>query len=184
MKKNKTIQSSFLTSPRWTYVGAFALSLLVVFLAFRFQHRLEHFRSFGLFGIFLLNFIASSTVIIPAPAIVSVVIGGHLYPPLLVGLFASGGAALGNMVGYFVGRAGKHIVLTHDEYRWYKWLRKKFHTYGTLLIFLFAFVPNPIFDALALIAGITEYSPIKLFFLMFVARFVRDTLLAMIGARF
>lgn len=164
-------------------MASLALSGLFIYLAILFERHLAHVKSFGLFGIFVINLVASSTVVVPAPAIVSVVVGGRLYAPFLVGIAASLGAAIGNMIGYFIGRSGKHIVLSHNEYGWYKWLKKNFHTYGTLLIFVFALVPNPIFDALALIAGITEYSPVKLFFLMLVARFLRDTLLAFLGAK-
>lgn len=188
MKKKtaKKIQkkSSFFTAQRWAYVGSFLFSILLVYLAFRFQHGLIHYRSLGIFGIFLLNLISSSTVIIPEPAIVSVLIGGKLYSPFLVGVAAALGAAIGNMIGYFLGRSGKHIVLNHTESKWYMWIRSKFHRYATLLIFIFALIPNPFFDAVAILAGITEYPPIRFFFIMLFARLFRDTILAFIGARF
>lgn len=183
-KKNKKEQiSAFFTSTRWAYVGSFLFSILLIYLAVRFQHHLTHYRSLGLLGIFLINLISSSTVIIPEPAIVSVVVGGKLYSPFLVGLAAAGGAAIGNMIGYFLGRSGKHIVLNHAENKWYIWIRSKFHKYATLLIFIFALIPNPIFDAVAILAGVTEYPPVRFFFLMLIARLIRDTILALIGAK-
>lgn len=183
-KKNRKQQvSAFFTSPRWAYVGSFLFSILLIYLAFRFQYRLSHYKSLGIFSIFLLNLISSSTVIIPEPAIVSVIVGGKLYSPFLVGLAAAGGAAIGNMIGYFLGRSGKHIVLNHAENKWYIWIRSKFHKYATLLIFIFALIPNPIFDGIAILAGITEYPPVRFFLLMLVARLIRDTILALIGAK-
>lgn len=181
--KSSQVGTSFFTSPRWAYVGSFLFSVLLIYLAFRFEHRLAHFKSLGLLGIFLINLISSSTVIIPEPAIVAVVVGGRLYSPFLVGFLSALGAAIGNMVGYFLGRSGKHIVLNHSENTWYRWIQSKFHTYATLLIFVFALIPNPFFDVVAIIAGIAEYSPIKFFFLMLIARIIRDTLLAFVGGK-
>ncbi|HEX7042773.1 MAG TPA: VTT domain-containing protein [Patescibacteria group bacterium] len=182
-KNIKQQKSSFFTSTRWAYVGSFLFSVLLIYLAFRFQQHLSHFKSLGIFSIFLLNLISSATVIIPEPAIVSVVVGGKLYPPILVGLAAALGAGIGNMIGYFLGRSGKHIVLNHTESKWYIWIKSKFHRYATLIIFVFALIPNPIFDGVAILAGITEYPPIKFFLLMLVARLIRDTLLALLGAK-
>lgn len=164
-------------------MGSFLFSLLLIFAAFRFQHRLEHFRSLGLFGIFLINLIGSSTIFLPAPAIASVVAGGVIYPPVLVGLMAALGAAGGDMLSYFLGRSGTHVVLNHTERSWYLWFKTFFHKFANIVIFVFAFIPNPIFDAVGIIAGISEFPPIRFFLIMFSARFLRNVLLALIGAR-
>ena len=182
VKKNQN-QSSFFTSPRWAYVGSFLLSMLLMYAAFRFQHRLEHFKSLGLLGIFFINLIGSSTIFLPAPAIVSVVAGGVLYPPLLVGIVAALGASGGDMLGYFLGRSGKHVVLNHTEHQWYTYFRKIFHKFADLIIFIFALVPNPFFDAIGIIAGVSEFSPVRFFLIMLAGRFLRNVLLAFAGAR-
>lgn len=183
-KKNQNNQkSSFFTSPRWAYVGSFLLSVVLILLAFRFQHRLEHFKSLGLLGIFLINLIGSSTIFFPAPAIASVVAGGVIYSPLLVGLVAALGASGGDMLAYFLGRSGTHIVLNHSEKKWYLWFQQLFHRFADIVIFVFALIPNPIFDAVGIIAGVSEYPPIRFFLIMFVARFLRNLLLALVGAR-
>lgn len=182
-KNNKQKLANFFTSPRWAYVGSFLLSLVLIYLAFRFQHRLVHFRSLGLLGIFLVNLIGSATIFVPVPGIASVVAGGVVYPPLLVGLVAAIGASMGDMLSYLLGRSGKHLVLNHGEKVWYKKLHNLFGKYGDIIIFLFAFIPNPVFDGVGIIAGISEYSPIRFFLVMFAGRLLRNILLAFIGAR-
>ncbi|HSD98744.1 MAG TPA: VTT domain-containing protein [Patescibacteria group bacterium] len=184
-KKEKKLSklAAFFTSPRWAYVGSFLLSIILVWLAFRFQHRIEHFRSLGLLGIFLINLIGSSTLFLPAPAIASVVAGGVVFPPFLVALVAAFGASLGDMLGYILGRTGKHIVLNHTEKKWFSWFRSIFSRFADILIFAFAFLPNPFFDGIGILAGISEYPPTKFFLLMFVGRFARNVLLALIGAK-
>lgn len=175
--------SRIFTSPRWAYVGSFVLSILLIWVAFRYQTRLEHFRSLGLLGIFLINLFASATIFIPAPGIASVVAGGLLYSPILVGLVAAFGASLGDMLGYILGRAGRHMIFNHTEYVIYNWLKKLFSRFAVVIIFLFALIPNPFFDAIGILAGLSEYSPIQFFLIMFLGRLVRNTFLALIGAR-
>lgn len=182
-KNNKQKLTNFFTSPRWAYVGSFLLSVVLIYLAFRFQTRLTHFRSLGLLGIFLINLIASSTIFLPAPGIASVVAGGVIFPPILVGLVAALGASVGDMLSYILGRSGGHVVLNHTEKVWYKKFHEIFGKYGDIIIFLFAFIPNPVFDAIGIIAGISEYSPIRFFVIMFLGRLCRNILLAFIGAK-
>ncbi len=183
IKQQKQKKTSFFTSPRWAYVGSFVLSVVLIWLAFHFRTRLEHFRSLGLLGIFLINLFASATIFLPAPGIASVVAGGALYPPLLVGLVAALGASFGDMLSYFLGRAGTHVVLNHTQYKFYEKFKKFFSRFAGPLIFLFAFIPNPVFDAIGILAGATEYPPIRYFLIMFGGRFARNILLALLGAR-
>lgn len=182
-KHSKKQTSSFLTSPRWAYVGSFFLSILLIWLAFHFEHRLEHFRSLGLLGIFLINLIGSSTLFLPAPAIASVVAGGALYPPLLVGLSAALGASFGDMLSYFLGRAGTHVILNHSQHIIYVKFKTYFSKFAGPLIFIFALIPNPFFDAIGILAGASEYPPTRYFLIMFAGRLLRNVLLAFLGAK-
>jgi membrane protein YqaA with SNARE-associated domain len=184
IRKKKIVQKpSFFTSPRWAYVGSLLLSLLLIWLAFHFQGKIGHFKSLGLLGIFLINLIGSSTLFLPAPAIASVVAGGVVYPVFLVGLVAALGASMGDMLGYFLGRSGKHVILNHTEHAWYGKFKHLFSKFAGILIFLFALIPNPFFDGVGILAGATEYPPTRFFLLMFAGRLVRNVLLAMVGAR-
>lgn len=184
MAKKKKVShfSGFFTSPRWAYVGSFLLSVVLIWVAFRFQHRLTHFRSLGLLGIFLINLIASATIFVPAPGIASVVAGGALYPPFFVGIVAALGASLGDMLSYILGRAGKQVVLSHTETKWYHWIHDAFSRYAMIVIFLFALIPNPFFDAVGILAGVSEYPPVRYFTVMFTGRLLRNIFLALIGA--
>ena len=87
----------------WKWAGMFLVSIAVIFLALHFQHRLSHFRSLGLLGIFLINFLSSATIFLPAPGIATVVAGGAIYSPIAVGLVAALGATLGDMISYMLG---------------------------------------------------------------------------------
>ncbi len=160
------------------------LSLVIVFVAFYFQQNLAHFRAWGLLGIFIINFIGSATLFLPAPAIATVVAGGHVYPILWVALVSALGAAGGDMIGYLLGKSGTSVLVNAQKHEWYTRLHVLFEKYGGIVILIFAFIPNPLFDVVGIIAGVSSYSPLRFFILLFAGRFFRDIILAGLGARF
>lgn len=167
---------------RYQWVFMLVLSLVLVVLAFAFQEKLSEFRSLGLLGIFLVNLIGSATLFLPAPAIASVVAGAVIYPALAVALVASLGAGLGDMVGFLLGRSSKELLL-RSQNRMYLLVQDVFRRYGGVAVMVIAFIPNPFFDAIGIVAGVFSYSPYKFFFWTFLGRFLRNILLAMIGAQ-
>lgn len=156
---------------------------MLVGIAYFFHDKLSQFRSLGLIGIFFINLVGSATLFLPAPAIASVVVGGNLYSPLVVALSAAIGSAIGDMVGYFFGLSGKHVLLKKKD-RWYLLLTHHFKRHAPLIIILGSFIPNPFFDAVSIFAGVAVYSPYKFLFWMFLGRLLRNMLLAFAGSRF
>jgi membrane protein YqaA with SNARE-associated domain len=150
-------------------------------LAFIFQDQLAEVRSLGLLGIFILNLIGSATLFIPAPAIASVVAGGIIYHPFLVALVAALGSVLGDMIGYLVGYSGKKVFIKNHPGR-FGFFQKIFHRFGGVAIFIFALIPNPVFDAIGILAGVFSYSPLKFFAISFGARLLRNLVLAYFGS--
>jgi membrane protein YqaA with SNARE-associated domain len=165
------------------WIALLIVSILAIFLSVHFQDRLLQFKSLGFLGIFLINFFSAATIFFPSPAIATVIAGGAIYPPVIVGLVATLGATLGDMVGYFLGLSSSHILLK-KKHNWYDALVSLFKKYGGIMVFLFAMIPNPIFDAVSIIAGALGYSPYKFFLWLFLGRLVRNMALAFIGARF
>src|SRR5262245_40482457 len=70
----------------------------------------EHLATFGYAGIFLISFLASACIVLPAPGLVPVAAMGAVLSPAGVGLAAGLGAALGELSGYYAGRAGRGII--------------------------------------------------------------------------
>lgn len=163
------------------FILVFIYSVLIIFLSFLLKDQLSSFKALGLIGIFLINFFSSATIFLPAPGIATVVAGGALYGTLLVGLLAGLGSALGDMVGFILGKSGKEIFIK-NHHPFYQLLRKHFHKFGGLIIFVFALIPNPIFDAVGIFAGLFSYNPWRFFAIVLAARIVRNLLLANIGA--
>jgi len=162
------------------YLILFFVSIGLIFLSYYFRDELLKLGSFGVLGIFLINLVSSITLFLPAPGIATVVAGGFLYNPLVVALVAAFGSAIGDFIAYVLGRSGKEVLIKKNSF-WFNIFRETFHKFGAVFIILFSFIPNPIFDAVGLVAGLFAYSPTRFFIYVFVGRFLRNLLLAGIG---
>jgi len=162
------------------YIILFLASLGLILISFYFRDQLTQFGQFGLLGIFFINLFSSITLFLPAPGIATVVAGGFLYNPVLVALVAALGSAVGDFVAYILGRSGKEVLLKKKSF-WYSIFKETFHKYGAFFIILFSMIPNPVFDAIGLVAGLFSYSPTRFFIYVFVGRFLRNLLLAGVG---
>lgn len=139
----------------------------------------SRFASLGYTGIFFLAFLGSATLFVPIPNIAIVFASGVFLNPVYVAIVAGFGAALGELIGYIIGRGGKVI---RPESHWYMRAENWFQRYGGMTIFLLALIPNPIFDLVGLIAGISHYSVIKFFGFTLAGKIIRSFLLAYVGS--
>ena len=71
----------------------------------------------GYLGLFFVNFIGSASIIFPLPAFAAVFLAGSILNPVLVGIIAAAGCALGELTGYGVGRGSKEVL---KENKWIK----------------------------------------------------------------
>ena len=161
----------------------FLVSAGGIFLSFYFRSELLELGKWGLLGIFLVNVLGSATLFIPAPAIATVVAGAIIFNPLLVAVIAALGSAVGDMIGFALGHSGKELLLKKDSFK-YKITKDLFHKFGPGFIIFFSFIPNPVFDAVGIIAGLFKYPPKKFFAYTLAGRFLRNLLLAFIGSSF
>ncbi len=161
------------------------LSFILSFGLFYFKDYLRELQNFGLLGIFLINFVSSATFFVSGPAFLTVIAGGFIYPPLLVALVSSLGASFGDMVAFFFGYSGRHLALHNLRKKiWFSVFEDVFKAYETIIILIFAIVPNPFFDAVGLFAGIFGMNYFKFFIIMFIGRFIRFILFAFLGNSF
>lgn len=167
------------------------ISLLLLILSILFSFALFYFKDFfdgaqklGLFGIFIINFVSSATFFVSGPAFLTVIAGGSIYSPLLVAFIASLGASFGDMVSYIFGYSGRSFALSGlNKKLWFRIIEDIFKKYDNLIIFIFAIIPNPFFDAVGLLAGIMGMKYYKFFIIMLIGRFTRFIILAFIGAK-
>jgi len=117
------------------------------------RDRAEEFAVYGYPGIFLIAFLANATVLLPAPGIAVVFAMGGVFNPIMVGLAAGAGGALGEMSGYLAGFSGQAVIERVDIYdRMVLWMQKN----GDWTILLLAVIPNPFFDISGIAAGVLK----------------------------
>ncbi len=158
-------------------VGITALTLAILLN----REGLRRFAGYGYPGIFLISFLGSATVIIPAPSIAVVFAMGGLLNPFLIGPIAGLGEALGETTGYLAGATGRAIVADKDLYqRVVRWTRR----YGLIPLFVLSAVPNPFFDILGIAAGALQIPFWRFLFVCLLGKTVKATLMALLGAGF
>jgi membrane protein YqaA with SNARE-associated domain len=114
----------------------------------------EKVGNWGYLGVFVVTFVATASFILPIPYLLIVARAGMFLDPLLVTLVAGLAGALGELTGYVIGASGRDLIARG------KWYDKSNHwmvTYGFWCVAFFAFVPNPIFDAIGFAAGVLRY---------------------------
>lgn len=160
------------------------LSLLVIYLIYRFRHLLRGWRRWGYLGLFLVNLISSSTVFFPVPGVATVFLGGVIWNPLLVGIISGIGAGLGELSGYFLGFGGRGLASfkKREENHWSTRLERFFHKSGFITIFLFALLPLP-FDVVGMTAGVLNYPVWKFLLATILGRGIRNSVIAWTGAK-
>jgi membrane protein DedA with SNARE-associated domain len=152
------------TQPAWLPRALQALGLVAVFavavLAVAFGEVLrERFQGAGYFAVLLITATASATILLPAPAAVTVGAFAQALDNIwLVGLVAATGQTLGEFSGYYIGWTGKSAVA---RIRGYQKVRYWMSRYGVLTLFTLALVPNPFFDIAGMVAGASRFGLIK-----------------------
>jgi membrane protein YqaA with SNARE-associated domain len=146
---------------------------------FLYRDKIAEFGNFGYLGVFLVSLITSATIILPAPGIIIILALGTVLSPVLVGLTAGTGAALGEMTAYLAGFSGRGLVENRRLYnRLEGWLNTK---WGVIVIFVFAATPLP-FDILGIVAGVLRFPIWKFFIACWLGKTTFWMVTALLGA--
>lgn len=160
-----TTQDSAAAAPRsrWRLVaqgvglvGVFAIAVLAVVYAEVLRDRLA---GAGYAAVFLLTAIGAATLILPAPAAVSVgAFAAALDNIWAVGLVGATGQMVGELGGYYIGWTGRGAL---GHVKGYARIRTWMDRYGVLTLFVMAAIPNPFFDIAGMIAGATRIGLVR-----------------------
>lgn len=153
----------------------FEVVLLLFILAFSvaiflLRDKLTEVGKVGYLGLFLLCVLANSTVLLPSPSLMVAASCALVMDPLLVALVASIGSSVGELVGYAFGTASQdcspkfHLLLEK--------LNAKIHN-DTLLVFILAVLPLPLFDVIGIYSGGTKMNLLKFFAACFAGKFLK-----------
>jgi membrane protein YqaA with SNARE-associated domain len=160
--------------PALLLLGALAASAVLLLAPIDYRALGAH----GYLGVFLVTLVATAALVLPVPYLAVIVVAGSFLDPALVGLVAGLAAALGELTGYFVGRAGRSLL---PRNRWYLLVERCVSRFGGLAVFLGALVPNPLFDAVGVVAGALRLPLWRFLLIVFAGKALRFWLLAVLG---
>lgn len=153
-----------------------AVSITVAIIIFR--EKVQKFGVYGYGGVLLVSFMGNATVLFPAPSLAIVFAMGGVLNPLLVGLVAGVGEALGELSGYLAGLGGRAII---EDYRAYEKVKGWMRRFGFWVIFALSVIPNPIFDLAGIAAGASGFPLWRFLISCWMGKTVKTTFVAFAG---
>jgi membrane protein YqaA with SNARE-associated domain len=147
---------------------------------FAFRNQIAALAVIGYPGIFLVSLLGNATIVLPAPSLALVFAMGGALSPILVGLVAGAGEALGELTGYLAGLGGRAIIEDQKAFeRMEAWMQKR----GSITIFLLSVLPNPLFDLAGIAAGTLRYPLWRFLLICWFGKTIKTTLVAWAGAQ-
>ncbi len=154
------------------------LVVAISIIIFCLRGRFAELAAVGYPGIFLVSLLSSATIILPAPSLLLVMAVGSALPPLLVGLAAGAGEALGELTGYAAGFGGQALIENEAAYsRLVTWMQRR----GGVTIFVLSVIPNPFFDLAGIAAGSLRYPVWRFLLFCWPGKTIKTTLFALGG---
>ncbi len=142
------------------------------------REQIQHLEALGYFGAFLAMLFSNATLILPAPGLIIVFALGGSLNPVLVGLSAAFGAALGEITGYLMGANGILLMeKTGVANRIRRWMQHN----GTLTIFSLSVFPNPFFDMAGVLAGAGRIPLWRFFMVTLAGKSIQAITIALAG---
>ena len=148
----------------------FVIIVVLSVVIFIYKDKIGEVGEIGYLGLFFLCFLANSTVLLPSPSLMIAASCALIMNPWLVALVGSLGSTLGEFVGYAFGLVTKEL-----SPKFQKLLDKitgKVHN-QTLLVFLLAVLPLPLFDVAGIYSGGTKMNLVKFFVACFLGKFIK-----------
>lgn len=155
------------------------LALAIVIAVLYFSKDMEGLGAYGYAGVFLIALLSSATLFFPAPGWAVVVAMSATLDPILLGLAAGAGSAIGELTGYVAGDGVRDIL--NSRVKESASIEALVHKYGLGAIFFFAFIPNPLFDVAGIIAGGMKIPWWRYLIACAAGRTIRYIILALIG---
>jgi membrane protein YqaA with SNARE-associated domain len=171
--------SSFWTGKLFRFLVVL-LVLAISVLIFSFRDQFAELAAIGYPGIFLVSMLGNATIILPAPSLALVFAMGSALPPLLVGLAAGVGEALGELTGYAAGFGGRAVIEDQKLYRRLEaWMQRR----GGITVFVLSVLPNPFFDLAGIAAGTLRYPLWRFLLVCWLGKTIKTTLVAWAGSQ-
>lgn len=163
----------------WRFLSAILFVVGITALIILYRDKLRELENLAYVGAFLTMLVGNATVVFPVPGLIFVYSLGSTLNPLLVGLFAGVGAALGEMTAYAAGYGGSAVI---DKLEVYQRIKVWMERHGPIVVTLLAAFPNPVFDIAGLTAGSVRIKWWRFLIAAWIGKTVQCVLTAYAGA--
>ncbi len=158
-----------------------ALLYLMWILQSQFRVSLKEYDFLAYLIVFAVTFLASCTIVLPAPGAAIVITAASIWNPIIVAMVASVGSTLGEITGYYAGYIGEKIIINEQQLA-YKRAVSWMSRYGIWTVFVLAAIPLIVFDIIGLVAGALKLPLWKFLLACWFGRIPKSFLEAYIGA--
>lgn len=154
-------------------------AIVIVIGAFYLSNDVTILQKYGYAGVFLISLLSSATLFLPAPGWAAVIAMSSILDPILLGVTAGIGSAIGELTGYIAGDGARDLFnkKIKESEKIEKWVKK----YDVIAILLFAAIPNPLFDIAGIVAGGLKIPWWRYLIACAAGRIVRYVALAIVG---
>lgn len=168
----------------WRMVTSIAIILLITVASFWLAlnpQLVMGFGSWGYVGAFFISLIASATIILPAPGIAVVIAMGTALDPVLLGIVAGLGSAVGELSGYLAGASGRALIPSRQRAQ-FEQLHRLTDRYGAALLLVLSAIPFPLFDFAGIIAGMLKIRIATFLATVAIGKSVKYIIMILLGA--
>jgi len=160
---------------------SFALAYLLGYAAQKLNFPLYDYAWLAFLIVFATSVVCNLSIIAPVPVAASIMIAAATtWNPVLSALFASLGAAIGELSGYYAGYLGKKMAMS-DSFAWYGRVENWVHRYGVWAIAFLSFQPIIPFDIGGMVAGAAKMPLLKFLPALWLGRFPKYVILTYAG---
>jgi membrane protein DedA with SNARE-associated domain len=163
-------------------IGGLSIAVTIALCIFIIQHRgyLEQIAHWGYVGCFVINILASGTLVMPGLGIVVTFTLGGLLNPAIVGAVAGIGEAIGAVGAYFTGYGGGGILRSSSNglYLRFSSIVQRHGSKGVLLV---ASIINPFYYFFAVFLGMLRFGFTRFFLATWAGRTIKNMILAYLG---
>ena len=165
---------------------AVRLLLFLVILAltvaiFVYRDQLEGLYQYGYAGVFIVNLMASGTVLIPAPGILFTIAMSGVLNPLWVAIASATGATLGELSGYGAGVSGQAVIGNTKLYQKLYNLMQNHTKLTNIILLVAATIPNPFFDLVGMAAGALRLPVLRFLCITYIGNTIKMIAVAYAG---
>lgn len=158
------------TVRRYLDVGLLILITALSVAIFIFRDKLTDVGEVGYIGLFMLCFLANTSVLLPAPSLMIAASCALILNPILVAVVASLGSTTGELVGYTFGKTGSSVSPKFGS------LLNKLNVHiknPSMLVFVLALLPLPLFDVAGIYSGAARMRLSKFYLLCFAGKLIK-----------